>query len=329
MNTIHESASIIDSLLDALDRTRESLLFLVGDNCPTNTALADLLRIPFVGCSSHRFALEVRAFTDESNRILTQLDSLFRELRKVKNSIVLRNITPLRPLKRNATRWSSAVPMIRRHLQYIEISVYEHFGSDVGEYVMSFNQNATVKELSKASEYFENISKCLQNEDTSILSAKAAFTVLHEGYPFMNNYTKYSPPNDLIHSPHFECDIVKIMEVNDPGMNWEEKEAVKCFLKPNNDPPVSASSTVKSKLKALSSTASCSRYVDLSWIPATSNVVECLFSRTKLTVGCLRTRLTSDSLEKQLFLLYNRSYWDESTIKSIICHRPFVQIVEQ
>ncbi|KAL0231783.1 hypothetical protein GEMRC1_011187 [Eukaryota sp. GEM-RC1] len=144
----------------------------------------------------------------------------------------------------------------------------------------------------------------------------------------MNNYTNYSPPSDLIHSPHFECGIVKIMEANEAGLNSEKKEAVKCFLKPNNDPPVSASSTVKSKLKALSSTASCSRYVDLSWITATSNVVERLFSRAKLTVGCLRTRLTSESLEKQLFLLYNKSYWDEST-KSIICHRPFVQIVEQ
>ena len=56
----------------------------------------------------------------------------------------------------------------------------------------------------------------------------------------------------------------------------------------------------------------------VEWIPVTSNVVERLFSRAKLTVGSLRTSLTPLHLEAILFLFVNNKYWDASLIQTLI-----------
>jgi hypothetical protein len=50
----------IISTLAFYDRGPEALLFLVGDNCNTNTALARLCGVPLVGCASHRLNLAVK-----------------------------------------------------------------------------------------------------------------------------------------------------------------------------------------------------------------------------------------------------------------------------
>ncbi|KAL0217199.1 hypothetical protein RCL1_007682 [Eukaryota sp. TZLM3-RCL] len=155
------TAFIIDQFLDALERTRDSLFFLVGDNCRTNHRLADILSVPFIGCASHRMALEVKRFSNDTEAVLCKLDQLFCELRHVKNSITLKNITSLRPLKRNATRWSSAIEMIRRHLQFSDSRIYDNFGTDVGHYVLSQNENAMVRQLAKYYEDFDSVTKFL------------------------------------------------------------------------------------------------------------------------------------------------------------------------
>jgi hypothetical protein len=49
-------------VLGIFDKSLENVFCLVGDNCSTNTHLADLCGLPFVGCASHRFNLEVQAY---------------------------------------------------------------------------------------------------------------------------------------------------------------------------------------------------------------------------------------------------------------------------
>jgi hypothetical protein len=42
-----------------------NLICLIGDNCNTNCATADLLGVPLFGCRSHRLSLAVEAYIDK------------------------------------------------------------------------------------------------------------------------------------------------------------------------------------------------------------------------------------------------------------------------
>ncbi|KAL0224162.1 hypothetical protein P9112_003552 [Eukaryota sp. TZLM1-RC] len=322
------TAFLIDQVLDGLERTRDCLFFLVGDNCPTNHRLADILSVPFIGCASHRMALEVKRFSSDTEVVLCKLDKLFTELRHVKNSIILKNISSLRPLKRNTTRWSSAIEMIRRHLQFLDNRIYGNFGPDVGQFVLSQNENAMVRQLARSYEDFNSVTKFLQGNGVSLYSARTAFNLLHEDYPGMVEHTSLT--SSIVHSPTFEAAIVKILEGNEDRLSHNQRSAVVQFLKTNVGALDSQSpaSPLSAKLAEVSSSSmlNSSRYIDLTFIPPTSNEIERLFSRAKLTVGCLRTRLSPFSLEKQLFLLNNKTHWSENTIKLIMLSHPYATV---
>ncbi|ETM33404.1 hypothetical protein L914_19363, partial [Phytophthora nicotianae] len=71
---------MIDNVLGVYEKNREMLRFVVGDNCPTNKAIATLLKVSLIGCASHRFNLA---------------------LRHPNNSAALAAFTGLKPLKAN------------------------------------------------------------------------------------------------------------------------------------------------------------------------------------------------------------------------------------
>ncbi|GMF30679.1 unnamed protein product [Phytophthora lilii] len=57
-----------------------------------------------------------------------------------------------------------------------------------------------------------------------------------------------------------------------------------------------------------------SKFIDVKWIPATSVVVERIFSSVKTTVGYLRKRMSHETLEVIMFLKLN---WDLVTLADV------------
>ncbi|KAG3113035.1 hypothetical protein PI125_g7684 [Phytophthora idaei] len=64
--------------------------FLVGDNCPVNKRLANFLRVPLIGCASHRLNLAVREYLEPYESSLEEVQRLMRKLRTVKQTAQLR-----------------------------------------------------------------------------------------------------------------------------------------------------------------------------------------------------------------------------------------------
>ena len=60
------------------------------------------------------------------------------------------------------------------------------------------------------------------------------------------------------------------------------------------------------------------KYGDLSFIPPTSNIVERLFSKSKLILGDLRRSMLPQHLEYVLLLSVNRELWDATTVGEIM-----------
>jgi hypothetical protein len=48
------------AFIGLFNKNFSNLIFMVGDNAPVNKCLADLLRVPFIGCASYRFNLACR-----------------------------------------------------------------------------------------------------------------------------------------------------------------------------------------------------------------------------------------------------------------------------
>ena len=59
------------------------------------------------------------------------------------------------------------------------------------------------------------------------------------------------------------------------------------------------------------------KYIDTKILCPTSNCVERLFSRAKLTFSPLRKRMNPEHLEAILYLLYNKDLWSASTVARV------------
>ena len=92
----------------------EDCICLIGDNCPTNQDIANKMKIPLIGCASHRFNLAVEQSLHEHEEILAKLDHLMSKLKTLKGAARLRQKTQLRAVKRNVTRWNSTRAMLQR-----------------------------------------------------------------------------------------------------------------------------------------------------------------------------------------------------------------------
>ena len=62
--TAQNQADFIVDLVESLDREKGDILFLVADNTNTNPATASILKVPFIGCASHKFNLAVQRYLE-------------------------------------------------------------------------------------------------------------------------------------------------------------------------------------------------------------------------------------------------------------------------
>ena len=128
-----------------------------------------------------------------------------------------------------------------------------------------------------------------------------------------------SPNADLVLDKPFENGIVKAL--NGDELEPAEESALRRFKA--EDAAVmevqhETNSFAENILAAKKPRIGAGKNYRVEWIPVTSNVVERLFSRAKLTVGSLRTSLTPLHLEAILFLFVNNKYWDASLIQTLI-----------
>ncbi|ETO99772.1 hypothetical protein F441_22803 [Phytophthora nicotianae CJ01A1] len=95
---------MIEDVLGVYKKNREMMRFVVGDNCPTNKAIATRLKVPLIGCASHRFNLAVCEYLTEYEDLIAEVQALCIQLRHPNNSAALASFTGLKPLKANVTR---------------------------------------------------------------------------------------------------------------------------------------------------------------------------------------------------------------------------------
>jgi hypothetical protein len=173
--------------------------------------------------------------------------------------------------------------------------------------------------------------RLLQEKCVDIRTARTVFNFLRNEFQDMNVHL--SPSSHLVHNPIFEEAIVNVISgVRDEDLSPNEVHALRQFRKTSSSKEaIDSESLVEqndliSKLGSIITTAKKQRmetqstvpvessFIDLRWIPSTSDTVERLFSTAKLMLTDKRTRLAPELLEAMLFLKANKKYYPNSTV---------------
>ncbi|ETN06302.1 hypothetical protein PPTG_13659 [Phytophthora nicotianae INRA-310] len=322
----------IERFLPFFGKTIEGCKFIVGDNCSVNKRLANMMGVPLVGCASHRLQLAVRDYLTPHEDALEEIQILMRKPRTLKQAAKLRTKTPLMPVLRQATRWSSTFAMLKPDDEEI---------SDLLPSRMTHRKlDGVLSEL----RCVKSVSKMLQSEGLTLLDARDLFDGLLEARPSMaryliqvafNTYLQMSNQNvcvhytlapnaDIVHSPEFEAAVVKVLAGKQETLVDDEAVILEPFLQREVPPNASAESPSEEEgfaehiLKRRRISSEPPTYKLLRSIPPTSNAVERLFSIARAVLRLERHRLSPMTLEMILFLRINSAYWNVATVDSCV-----------
>jgi len=295
--------------------------FLVSDNCEVNRSISRKTKIPLIGCASHRFNLACKAKYARYEENLEKCNEVMKKLRTNKNRAILRKHTTLAPKRRQDTRWSGTYNMIDRFVDIadaiktavnednLNLSKTQVIG-DVNvevDIMLSDKELRELKNLRNEMSPFQEVTAMLQDADQNVmnlLSVRKIFDKIIEDDQTASQYL--SPRASIVESPDFENAIVKVMKgdaLNATEARLMKKFEVKKVAKPANTQ------------KSFCDFDDDSKYINLTWIPATSNACERLFSRAKIIFNDYR------HVEILLFLKLNRDLWGMDDVHTIFNDR--------
>ncbi|RLN97235.1 hypothetical protein BBJ28_00007146 [Nothophytophthora sp. Chile5] len=225
--TADEHYSLLVVVLENYGKSIGSPAVLIGDNCSTNKALADLMGIPLIGCGCHKLNLAVKAYLARRPAIgktIARVDkAVSQKMRNLKAAGALRDLTPLTPIKRNVTRWSSTHKMLERFLR-IEVSARQL--DDIDPFRRSDLE--WIKEVMSALTNFKSTMTDLQRKGQHIGAVHDTFGLMTEDYPELKDYLAADAA--ISHNPLFESAVVKIINGEQDSLTIEEKAKVSSFL---------------------------------------------------------------------------------------------------
>jgi hypothetical protein len=123
----------------------------IADNCSVNKKIAQLLKVPHVGCQSHKLNLEVKYMINRwpfLKTLIEKVNNCQKSIKsKLKNVAILRNLTSLRPvLIQDVCSWSSIkeslCKWVRLHDHMINAANHKDATIDIDR-TMFFQENVT------------------------------------------------------------------------------------------------------------------------------------------------------------------------------------------
>ena len=228
--TAENHKAFIGDVLELFGKSIENLIYLVADNASVNTCLANLLGIPMIGCASHRFNLACKKYLQESEVIIQKIQCLMTTLRQVKQAGKLRTKTPLEPIIRNETRWSSTYEMLKRftRLQEFIDTTDEALAMNMPTPLEMLALNDLMKDLGE----FQTTTVVLQDSKRDLLEVRNVFDEILNHYPTMDYYL--SSDGEIVHSPDFEQALVKLIDGEVDDLNSTQKVLLGPFRQANN-----------------------------------------------------------------------------------------------
>eukprot|EP01040_Poterioochromonas_malhamensis_P008742 gene8742-9464_t len=195
--------------------SKNKVLFLVGDNANINVSIATKMKIPLIGCYSHRLSLACKKLFETEKTLLEKIDSLMQKLSNNKPRGYLRKkpgINDLSPITKNKTRWLSTFNMIKRMIALqplLKDLNFDRIDKEINPLLLSDEELQTIEELYERLKPLEDVTIDLQKEEGNDLGiARAFFDGLLAQMPELGKDGFLDP--SYSHCQDFENAVVKV-----------------------------------------------------------------------------------------------------------------------
>lgn len=199
----------------------------IADNCSTNKCVSDLFNIPHISFNSHKINLEVNKIIDTTQSFKNTIDSIHNTMKsckvKLKNADILQNLTDLKPMVHNKTRWSSKYYMLECFVRIRDklVEAAEHSDADIDINVSDPFHNKVMK-YAECMKEINQVAVALQERNWSLSTCRDMLKLLlenisshkatecHPFYQFMMGDRYIGDNAEIIHSKDFENGVYKI-----------------------------------------------------------------------------------------------------------------------
>jgi hypothetical protein len=213
-------------MLSLYGKTDTNIVCLVGDNCSVNQSMSKILKVPLIGCGSHKFNLAIRKWISNQpgiEDIIQKVALVMKKASTLKVSAQLRRLTSLHTVKANDTRWSSTFEMCARFFRIqSELSAV----NDLIPLIPSLYEVDTLSKAFKHLAIFNDLTIMLQKEGITFLRVREIFDTILEDYPELSGHL--GPASTIIVDVAFEMAVIKIAKGQ--VLSEEEGECVKRLL---------------------------------------------------------------------------------------------------
>jgi hypothetical protein len=284
-----------------------------------------MLRVPLLGCASHKFNLAVRLWIDNEPQltaVILKVSNVMKKACTLKLAAKLRELTDYSAVKENATRWSSTYQMVSRFLKI------QQQLSCVSELLAIFPSHVEMDHLSRTYETlkkFDEVTIMLQKDGITFVRVREIFDEVLLDFPELS--THLADDADIVKNPIFEKAIVRISK----GLKLTDEQRIEAVRLLKSEPhllettsdsqegsseesgaggtPVQErySETLERRLKrqkTLEIEAS-DIYCNLDMLPGTSVNCERMFSLAKHILTDTRKRTSAPLFEALLLLKVN------------------------
>ena len=310
----------------------------IGDNCSTNHSIAKLMKLPFVGCNSHKLNLQVEKMVQSDvslKKVITDVHNTMSACRNgLRTSAMLRKLETLRPVVENSTRWSGKHSMLVRfniiRESLIQVADLDGVRLKIDRSVLFANRALKYERMLNE---INQVTIELQRYGITLAECRNALDILIECVNTEKNNIdsplygcRLSSDRIGVHAsrvvtdPHFESGVVKIQRKQMHELSDLEKQA--CVRLQNGSVESEVNSTSLARLSMTERIARSKRrricsgvsYINCEFIVGSVAEVERLWSKARALLRGDDRPLTLITFEAILFLRQNESFWDLTSV---------------
>ncbi|KAG3190459.1 hypothetical protein PC128_g11300 [Phytophthora cactorum] len=226
---------------------------------------------------------------------MARIHALMKHLSTIKCRAPLRKVTPLAPVMRNVTRWSSVFGMVERYnklhpalLAMDHASMAKH---GIDHFLLTEEESTQAKELLENLFDFQEVSEARQDPTLTLVGVRRAFDWVVRQYPSMKE--RLASDAAVVSYPAFETGITNIITA---------------------DPPTEKATRSVSVFQKV--TPARTKYMQVAWMLPTSNECERYFSQVKMVYTDMRKSMDVNTIEVLMFLACNRDSWDVGSVQA-------------
>ena len=315
-------------------------LCIIADNAKVKFKIARILQKPIVGCASHKLNLEINYMvrnTSPLNIVILAVHDVIKYVKtRLRSAATVRNLTDLRPVMHNETRWTGKHHMLKRFIEIKEALVSACENADV-EFMATSNPAFTnrVTKYEKMLGSINVVTMELQRKGATISECRDALNSILEAVndeKAMKSAPLYgcrlegkylSVDSTIVECPNFENGVTKILNKEENKLSDVEKHAVRNLRR--NIPTYEDESvspifmSMRERLaKRRKMNSRSEEYIDCKFILGSVAEAERVWSMAKYVLTNHRRSLTPRMMEAILFLRYNERLWDLSLVAEAV-----------